>query len=65
MTDSDDLMDAFPGFSTQCHKKIILSKKKKKKKEGEIFLGDYHTLSCTKGMSFLVEYFVRKFGFYL
>ena len=46
MTDSDDLMDAFPGFSTQCHKKVILSKKKKKKKRKErFFLGDYHPVS--------------------
>ena len=48
MTDSDDLMDAFPGFSTNYQKKeIILSKKKIITiKEGKIFfLGDYLMVS--------------------
>ena len=49
MTDSDDLMDAFPGFSTNYHKnETILSKKKKKLitiKDGKIFLGDYLMVS--------------------
>ena len=37
-------MDAFPGFSTLCHKKgIILSKNKNKKRKTKekFFLGDY------------------------
>ena len=42
MTDSDDLMDAFPGFSTLCHKKgIVLTKNKKRKTKEKFFLGDY------------------------
>ena len=41
MTDSDELMDAFPGFSTQCHKRTHFEQKYKK--EGEIFLSDYHS----------------------
>ena len=47
MTDSDDLMDAFPGFSTNYHKKeIILSKKKlMTMKEGKFFWGDYLMVS--------------------
>ena len=40
MTDSDELMDAFPGFSTKCHKKGIILSKKKKKARRNVF-GDY------------------------
>ena len=47
MTDSDDLMDAVPGFSTNYRKKeTILSKKKLITiKEGKILSGDHLMVS--------------------
>ena len=46
MTDSDDLMDAFPGFSLWCHKKRDHFEQKEKKKPKEnFFFSDYPTVS--------------------
>ena len=46
MTDSDDLMDVFPGFSIQCHKRDHFEEKKKKGRRN--FFGDYLTVSFVK-----------------
>ena len=46
MTDSDDLMDAVPGFSTNYRKKeTILKKKLITIKEGKILFGDHLMVS--------------------
>ena len=47
MSDSDEWMDAFPGFSTYYHKKRDHFEQKKLiiKKEGKTFLGDYLIVS--------------------
>ena len=47
MTDSDEWMDAFPGFSTYYRKKetILSTKKKLIIIKGKIFLGDYLIVS--------------------